>query len=536
MHTKYKEIIITGLLLVSLIWGCGEPMQTGGELEEYTSEKDLGTTIGSVTEMFAFGAIAVEGYALVGGLNGTGSAECPPQIRAYLEKYILTQFGDRKIDPKGFIQSRDTAVVLVRGIIPAVVSKNERFDVRVSALEGTQTTSLRGGQLWGAELREAGRFGLATKVLATAEGPVFIDTINTAKIGERVGYVLAGGKVLDEYKIRLVLRQPDLRTTSQIRNRLNERFWPETAKAVPPDQIELNVPAKYKKQKQQFLSIVQAMYLTETDELTKKRINAFIRKLAVSEDKQAGEVGLEAIGNKSTEKLTALLNSSNEEVRLRAARCMLRLGDERGLKSIREIAMDKGSAYRLEALEALSMAAGRKEAAGTLRTLLRDENFEIRLAAYETLRKLDDIAIRQSLVGRRFYLEEITQVSGKGIFVSRSGEPRIVLFGSPIQCSDNIFIESADGNITINGPAGRKYVSLIRRHPKRPDEIIQLKTSFEVSDIIRGLCEEPVVKEGSGLRPGLGVPYADAIALLKQMCDKGAIATEFRAGAVPKIE
>ena len=34
----------------------------------------------------------------------------------------------------------------------------------------------------------------------------------------------------------------------------------------------------------------------------------------------------------------------------------------------------------------------------------------------------------------------------------------------------------------------------------------------------------------------MSVSYAEAIALLKQMCDKGVIEAEFRAGPMPKID
>jgi hypothetical protein len=157
------------------------------------------------------------------------------------------------------------------------------------------------------------------------------------------------------------------------------------------------------------------------------------------------------------------------------------------------------------------------------------------LAAYENLRKLDDIAVTQKLIASDFYLEQIAQTEHKGIFVSRSGQPRIVLFGAPIYCHDNIFIQSADGNITINAPAGQKYVSIIRKHPKRPNVMIQLKSSFELGDIIQTLCEEPLKKTKEEHR-GLNVSYAEAIILLKQMCDKGAVEAEFWAGPLPKID
>jgi len=418
--------------------------------------------------------------------------------------------------------------------MPAVASKNEYFDVRVTALPGTQTTSLEGGFLLGTELKTVGTFGITTKVVADARGPIFIDKINTSEVNKRAGYVLSGGKVLDEYKVTLVFGEPDFRTTNGIRNRLNELFGDDTAKVVLPDRIDVRVPAKYREQKQRFISIMKATYLTQSAEITRERIKIFIRKLAALQEADASEIALEAIGNQSLGGLGVLLKVSNEQVRLRAARCMLNLGSDAGLVTLRQIAMDKGSAYRVEALESITTGARRNDAARISQRLLRDDDFRIRLAAYEQLRKLDDIAITQEVVAGNFYLEQIVQTPHKAVFVSRSGQPRIVLFGAPIRCSDGLFVRSADDNITINAPIGQEYVTIIRKHPLRPGVIPQLKSSFEVDDIIRTLCEKPL-KKGERGRGGLGVSYADVIALLKRMCDKGALKAEFWAGPLPKI-
>ena len=532
---KTAYVISIIMLACSLLEGCGGPTKTEG-LQKAKTKITPETTIGSLAEVFALNIIPVEGYGLVGGLNGTGSSECPPHIRTYLTQYILKQLSEHKINVEELINSHDTAVVLVRGLMPAAVSKNQYFDVRVVALPGTQTTSLEGGWLYETELKVTGRFGMTIKVLADAEGPIFTDTtIPFNELNKKVEYILAGGKVLDEYKLNLSLRRPNYKIANLIRNRLNERFGANVADAVSPSQIKLKVPAKYKGQKQRFISIVRATYIADTKAATQERIRTFIRKLAGSKEKYTSEIALEAIGNKSLDKLAILLNSSNEQVRLHAARCMLNIGSDQGLDALRQIATDKHSAYRTEALEAIAAAASRNDAAAISRKLLRDEDFDIRLAAYENLRKLDDIAIVQKPIARNFYLERVTQAKHKAIFVSRSGQPRIVIFDAPIYCRDNIFIQSANGEITINAPAGQEYVSIIRKHPKRPNVIAQLKSSFELSDIIQTLCEDAVVEEGSQVRPGLGVSYADMIGLLKQMHDKGAINAEFRAGPMPKI-
>jgi hypothetical protein len=216
---------------------------------------------------------------------------------------------------------------------------------------------------------------------------------------------------------------------------------------------------------------------------------------------------------------------------------MLNLGSDGGLEALRAIAMRKGSAYRIEAFEAIASGASRNDAAEILRRLLRDPDFDIRIGAYENLRELDDITIMQTPVAGDFYLEQIAQTRYKAVFVSRSGQPRIVLFGAPIRCREDIFIQSADGDVTINARAGDKYVSLIRKLAHRPSiPPIELKSTFELRDIILTLCESAIVEEGSRVRPGLNVPYADAIFILKQMCEKGVVEAEFRAGPLPKID
>ena len=533
MDVRQKKMVclVSVLLICLFIDGCGTPAHTKQQ-SKLMGERALGVTVGSLAEVSSSDAIRLEGYALVGGLNGTGSAQCPPNIRTYLTQYILKQLPEQK-DVEKLINSSDTAVVLVQGIIPRGALKDQQFDLVVFALPGTQTTSLESGWLYAADLYEAGRLGSSIRALAKAEGPIFINKITTSEPNKRVGYVLAGGRVLDEYKIALVLRQPDYKIASLIRNRLNEQFGDDAARALAPGLIELKTPPKYKNQKQRFVSIVRATYLTQNEEVTNERIKALIRKLAVSKDKEAGEIALEAIGKGSLDKLAILLKSSNEQVRLAAARCMLNLGSDRGLDTLRQIALDGNSPYRLEALEAITTAARRNDAAAISRRLLRDSDFDIRLAAYEALRKLDDITITQTLIGRSFHLEQIAQAKYREIFVARSGQPRIVLFGE-IYCRDNIFLQSVDGEVTIDAPAGQDYVTIMRTHPKRPN-ILTLKSSFELADIIRTLCEEPV-KGTADESLGLNVPYHDMVAILKQMVEKGLLRAEFRVGPLPKID
>lgn len=525
------------ILAVVVVTGCGEsgkdkpsPVKTN---PEKSRAKMMGATIGSLAGVFSPRFIPVRGYSLVGELDGTGSSECPASIRSYLTQYILKQIPSRNVER--LINSRDTAVVLVEGLLPTSSVKSGTFDVKVTALSGTQTTSLEGGQLYGAELREAGTLGFSSKVLAQVEGPVYIDKIGDSPSEKRSGYILGGARILDEYRIILVLREPDYLVASAIRNKLIENFGDGVARAITDNEVELHVPKRYSGQRGRFISIVGLTYLSLTAEQTQQVIYESVAALASSGDKGSAEITLESIGNTALGELEKLLGSSDEEVRLRAARCILNLGSDAGLDALREIALDKGSSYRVTALRAITNAARYNDAAAISRRLLRDESLEVRLEAYEQLRKLGDVAVTSEVVGGRFNLEQVAGASYKTIFVSRKGWPRIALFGGPIYCERDLFVQSQDGDITINAQADEDYVTVIRRLPKRPKiPPVTLKSTYELSSIIRTLGAEPV-KSGEDGYLGLAVSYADIIALLERMVEKGAIDAEFRAGEMPEI-
>jgi hypothetical protein len=201
---------------------------------------------------------------------------------------------------------------------------------------------------------------------------------------------------------------------------------------------------------------------------------------------------------------------------------------------LREIALDPKSQRRLEALDALVIGADRNDAAALAQRLLRDSDTAIVLGAYERLREMNDPAIMPTRVGRSFYIEQVSQTDRKAIYVTRSGNPRIVLFGATLTCRKNLFVESPDGMVVVNARPGEDYVSLIRRHPTRPGPVRPLTTSFDLADIIRTLGGESAQARDGGL-PGLDVSYSDVIVLMEQLVAKGAVEAQFWAGPLPML-
>ena len=522
------------MLVLASIAGCRQSEPPVVESMELVPPTELGATVGNLAQIAQPAPVPVEGYGLVGGLAGAGSGFCPPRIRAYLKQYILTQVPHQRIAVDKLIDSKDTAVVQLGGMIPPTPSQGAHFDVKVTLIPGSEAISIRGGWLYKSDLVAQGTFGADTQPLAIVDGSVFVNPIGTADPDVRTGYILGGGRVLNEYIIPLRLRRSDYRVASVIRNRLSERFGPNVARAVSPGGIELRVPAEYARRKQRFVEMVPVTFLEVTPEANAARIKTFIHRLAVSDDKHEAEVTLEAIGRESLPKLHVLLNSSDTEVRFRAARCMLNLGDDRALGTLRDFATEGDSPYRLEALDAIMVSARRSNAVALAQRLLRDPDRRVMLAAYEHLRRIDDPTIRPEMVGRSFLLEQVAATDRDLIFVSRSGDPRVVLFGAPLPCRDNLFVESPDKTIVVDSRAGQDFVNVTRRHPTRPGVIGPVRTGTRVSDVVRTVGGEP--PRGAAGQPGsLGASYAQVIALLEQMAAQDAVAAEFWAGPLPEI-
>lgn len=531
----WKTLFWGGMIVVlTALGGCHKEKAPKADTVTLTPQTELGATVGSLAEMAQPEPVAVEGYGLVGSLPGTGSGYCPPQIRAYLKQYILAQLPTERIDLDKLLNSKNTAVVRLEGTLPATPSVGDHFDVRVSLVPGSEATSIRGGWLYKSELLAKGTFGADTRPLATVGGPVFINPIATADSDLKSGYILGGGRVTDEYAATLRLRRADYRMASTIRNRLSERYGENVARAISSRDIEVRIPPEYRRRRQRFLAMVPATYIEVSDELAKARANTFVHQLAVSGDKEGAEIALEAVGRQSLGKLGVLLKTADVEVRFRAARCMLALGDDRGFAVLRELAMDAKSPFRMEALDAVMVSAQRNDAAALARRLLRDDNATVMLAAYEHLRQIDDPTIKREFVGRSFYLEQVVQTDRKAIFISRNGDPRVVLFGAPLECTNNIFVESPDQSVVVNTRAGEDSVSITRKHPTRSGIMGPIKTGFDVGDIVRALGTEATATSGGRLQ-GLGVSYAEIIAILEQLSAKGAVNAEFLAGPLPKI-
>ncbi|MCP4712702.1 MAG: flagellar basal body P-ring protein FlgI, partial [Planctomycetes bacterium] len=416
--------LITCLLLV--VYGCTPEAPL--PLERPDLPATFQGTVGSYCELTGYDPVRVQCFSLVVGLDNTGSSECPPSARTFMIKQIrrLRDGGmlPRKYDDftaAEILTGRDTAVVEVTGLVPAGAPRGARFDVEVMVASGTQTTSLQRGWLIPSELRvvvgRATGGQLVRNPTAIASGPIFINpmpisTMTQQRSDRRRGIVLGGGVSTADRVITLSLLRPDFHNAQQIQKRLNNRFEEAGVRVVGEasrERITLRIPPSYRDDYNHFVSLVWALFMQESQGFTDNKLRE-LQQLAQEPDPDYELIGLswEAIGRPALGSLELLYSEGEiDEAGFYAAQTAVNLGDNRALNALIKLSQNENHPFQLKAIEVLSSKYTDARVQSRLRSLINHPNSQIKLLAYEGLRKTANLSIKAIPVSGDFKLEMV---------------------------------------------------------------------------------------------------------------------------------
>lgn len=191
------------------------------------------------------------GYGLVVGLNGSGdSLRSAPFTRQSLQA-MLERLGVNTREAN--LDTANVAAVMVTANLPPFATQGTRIDVSVSALGDAD--SLQGGILLVTPLH-----GADGEVYAVAQGPVAVAGFRAdgaaASIVRGVPTVgrISNGAIVEreiafelkhQRTLRLALRNPDLTTAQRIATAVNSFTAKETARALDPGTVKLDLPNDY---------------------------------------------------------------------------------------------------------------------------------------------------------------------------------------------------------------------------------------------------------------------------------------------------
>jgi hypothetical protein len=478
----------------------------------------------------------LRGFGLVVGLGGRGSSDCPSIIREYLievmSKELASQGGEHRNQPAPgeLIDSPDTAVVEVTGVVPAGARKGARFDVVVRAVAGTSTQSLEGGLLLHTPLRyfdraATGRGMVQGAELADATGPIFIspDSADLKASGDpRLGVILGGGRAFEARPYRLSLVRGNYQLAQTIQRRINERFGqrPPTAEAISAGVIEVQTPPAYARDPDHFRNVVAQLFLDARPEIMDGRLRKLAAR-ATEPDADLPRIAAtwEAAGRAALPFLQPLFLHPRPRVRLLAATPALRLNALSALPVVGALTAAGEPEDRLLAVRELAECDS-PQTSLHLAPLLSDPDQDVRIAAYEALLQRGNGAIRSTTFRHvldrsqiNFVLDVIDCAGPPLIFVRRTRLPRVAVFGSTLPVTPPVFYVPDDGAVTIHTVDGSTDLRVFAKRKKMSDEIV---LAPRVPDLIAALAELPLRDDLDRLR-GIGLTYTRVVRTLADL-------------------
>ncbi|MBL7140381.1 MAG: flagellar basal body P-ring protein FlgI [Planctomycetes bacterium] len=519
-----RALALAAGLVLALGHGCAKapeptPPRTPRDIEVPEYLKD---TVGEVARFAGREALVVQGFGFVTSLDGTGTTVMPPGIR----RQILEVMHRNKVpDAEQILASRDTAVVSVFGQVPPGARAGERFDLGVRVVPGTETTSLEGGFVLACELRRVQMsrgVEARSEILALGEGGIFVapfaeEDETAVPAGPTAGRILAGGRALKDREFRLVLVTPSVRTADQVVRLVNARF-PDAAKGSrDPARIDLTVPAEFQDDKSRFLDLIGSLYMREMPGARDQRVRLLLETLAKGEDMDRVALCLEAFGAAVAPHLYPLGESSNPAVRFHAGRILARLQDARAVHVLEPLVMDDAAEFQEDAVRALGQLRSGL-GLGVLSRALGTKSARVRLAAWQAMAHLTP---RTFLVRRfrdKFDLHMVATRSEPFVYVSRTLEPEIAIFGE-VHVRPPVLAEIRRVTATV-----REDNSALTLIARRREHDLHLEAGLAVRDIITAMAG-PLTAEGdrSNTVIGLDLGYSDVVGLLHELDRKGAL-------------
>ena len=484
--------------------------------------------VGDCVSVSTSQTIPVRGFGLVVNLPGTGGEDA----NTFHYQWVYDDLNRQKYTGiRALLARPDTAVVEVIGHMHAGIQKGDRFDVQILLPPNTNTNSLRGGVLVETRLTEmvgSTEGVLTNSTRAIAAGPIMVDdptaTGTSNPSGLKKGTILSGAVTAESRSLSLIMKDKSIAGIAQIAKAINDRFYLTTgpkkgvATAETDQLIVLDIHPSYAHDVSRYVRVVQSITCRESAGQQLRRIERLKEELFVRETAQQAAFQLEAIGKPGIDVLQQALRNPDMEIRFHAATSLAYLGDSTSAKVLAEIAQQE-PAFRVYALNALSVMKNDLEAEYYLQELLHVPSAETRYGAFRALKTRNpmDQTIRGEVPGGQFSYHGITSQAVPMVHITTQRSPEIVLFGTDIFLKQPFYLE-AGATIYVNGQVPGSVV-ITRFVTEGLDE--QRTVSNRLDEIIRAVVD-------------LGGTYPDIVQMLRQADMMHALSCRLEVNCLPE--
>jgi hypothetical protein len=479
----------------------------------------------------------INNYGLVVNLHGTGDSTAPSAVRAYMIRQMVKHgFGSKNVDeryqnldPDRVLMDKRVAIVRVDGLIPPGARSRQVFDVQVSALDGNNTSSLAHGKLYFTDLFRDGADprmpGSAIDVLGVAEGYLFVnpayaldDQPSDPKARASVRYALipGGGTTQKDRPILLRLRRAQLSLSRAIEYRVNDFFQrTDVARAYDEGLVQLFVPETFNGDWKHFVGLVNHLYLQSNTAFNvtkaKQLADAAQQPNAPLDDISYAWEGL---GKQALPIIAPMMSSPQPDVAYAAARAAACIGDESAVTALGQIAQASGNPFQLSAVQTLGTLDHSPLIDQMLRSLLDSDQTLVRVEAYRILAEHQDSSIYSTVIHQRFALDIVPSQGAPLVWASRTGLPRIAVFGHKPALRTPMIFAAINDRLTISATPGEQNVHIFYRDPTR-EEPVNILSRPDMAEVIARLGGEGPIEEDH-----LDFSYGDIVGILQALSDQ----------------
>jgi hypothetical protein len=540
------------------------------------------------------GSILVSGFGLVVGLPGTGGGDLPPRIAGSMERQLaqmqMTRSSDALVGtifegktPAQILRMKEVAVVIVYAAVVPGAPDGTEFDVYVTTVNKGPEISLDGGRLYSTELRPGppAVFGsLNTKPIATARGPVFVNpfAVNSVDaLSRQNGRVLGGGEIKNSMNLELILDNESHSRATSVVSAINNRF-PGTPGGEPTARgrtgriIQITVPQSYREDAESFVQTLLHVQIQQgqSQEFARRYVQAMKNQPALADDMSWC---LQALPQKAAVTfLRELYDSTELGIKMAGLRAGAALGDAMAAPALKQLATDGPIMVRAEAVSLLGKLSAGPTVDAALRAQLDAKELSVRVAAYEALVERAEILQLRRLNGSRTRSPSVAHVSsvepdpipqgavltlpggtlqgvqrksisGKFIldivpsgdpliYVTQTGRPRIVVFGSGLTLTKPSVVSAWSDRLILTCDTPTDDFRIFYKQPDRMDDFGEVipgqstwgKAPGDLADMVEFLARAPSVEDP---RPGLGLTYSEVVSALHAFHKAKAIPAAF---------
>jgi hypothetical protein len=439
--------------------------------------------------------------------------------------------------PESLLDSPDTAVVIVEGVIPPGATKDTKFDLRVRALPGTDVTSLEGGRLYTTELRPGPLLvgSRQAQIIADGKGNLFINPFvepgatRRDAVNRLVGRILDGGSVKRDMPLKLKLATSSHTRSRTIQSAINSTFPREpkqkqdTARGENADSIELTVPPSYHGRTEEFIQMAVHVPL----ETTAAEATAIaIRRALVANPGTANTAmwRFRSLGKRALPVIQDLYEYAEESPRMAALEAGAALDDPLVVQPLLAMAKTGSIENRSKAIALLAPMGFNPDIDMGLRPLLDDRDVDVRLSTYEALLKRKDPTLVQMDIDEKF--DVILVPSNQPlVYVTQSGRPTIAVFGDQLSVSRPLTMSAWSNRLMLMANSGDESLQVFFRPDEESRPEVQL-VDPRLSEFIPFLGHKTTVEKPY---PGLGLSYGETIGAIHQLWRQNYIAADFKA-------